>query len=468
VLVGAFGETVVVDWGLAKELTTVQEPLPVDALPQDDGFTQAGTVMGTPAYMPPEQAAGAVVDTRADVYALGGILYHLLAGQSPYAGTPAKRVLADVLDRAPDSLLRLEPSLPIDLVTIVEKAMAREPSGRYPTALDMAADLRRFQTGQLVGAHRYTAWQLLRRLVRKNPVALALGTLVTIAVLFTLAVLLVQQLHVRRARETKRVTDAEIAALETMIEEAHDPSDLQRLERQLEDAVRRARAAAGELVGPDAQVMLGNDELDRRIHTVLARLDADTYSIPPEFRRVVSRELYEADGNPDLMKGRDRIRRDKRRLWPIITDELNAFGLPETLGYVAWFESGMNPSAQSPVGAAGLWQFRAETARKYGLRVDGTVDERLDPIKSSHAAAHLLADGFAEFGGDATLIAVVSYVLGENRTRALLQGIAMEKGSWRSGRRSYWHLYRMRRFPQEVRDYVPRIVAAALLDDGTP
>lgn len=468
VLVGAFGETVVIDWGLAKELTASDDTLPVDVVPQSKGITHVGTIMGTPAYMPPEQAAGAIVDARADVYALGAMLYHLLAGRSPYPGTTAARVLAEVLDHAPGSLLRLEPSLPIDLVTIVERAMARAPLERYPTALEMAADLRRFQTGQLVGAHHYTAWQLLRRLVGKNPVAIGLGTLVTIAVLFALAVLLAQQLHVRRARETKRVTDAEIAAIETAMEEARDPTNLQRLEQRLEDAVRRARAAAGELAGPDAQVMLGNDQLDRRIHAVLARLDADTYSIPPEFRSVVARDLHRADGNSDMMKALDRIRRDKRRLWPIIRDALDAFGLPETLGYVAWIESAMNPIAQGPLGSTGLWQFRADTARKYGLRVDSTVDDRLDPVKSSRAAAHLLADGFAEFGGDATLIAVVSYFLGENPTRRLLQGIAMEKGSWRSGRRSYWHLYRMRRFTPEARAYVPGFVAAALLDDVTP
>jgi hypothetical protein len=304
--------------------------------------------------------------------------------------------------------------------------------------------------------------------VGKNPLAIGLGTLVTIAVLFALAVLLAQLLHIQRARETKRVTDAEIAALEMAMEGAHEPRELQRLEQRLEDAVRRARVAAGEFAGPDAQLMLGNDELDRRIHAVLALLDADTYSIPRDFRSRVVRYLHQAEGNGDMKQELDRIQRDKRKLWPIIRDELAAFGLPETLGYLAWFESGMNPSAQNSFGSGGLWQMRVDTARKYGLRVDGTVDERFDPVKSSHAAAHLLADDFAEFGGDATLIAVVSYNLGENKTRVLLQEIAAEKGSWRSGRRSYWHIYRMRRFPAETRDYVPRIIGAALLDDATP
>ena len=120
-------------------------------------------------------------------------------------------------------------------------------------------------------------------------------------------------------------------------------------------------------------------------------------------------------------------------MWPIITRELDALGLPEELGYLAWVESLMDPSAANSRGSVGLWQFLPETARAYGLHVGGAVDERADPARSSHAAAQLLADRFAEFGGDATLIAVVSYNLGDVRTRALLHSIAMEKGSWRSG-----------------------------------
>jgi Transglycosylase SLT domain len=328
----------------------------------------------------------------------------------------------------------------------------------------MAADLRRFQTGQLVGAHHYTAWQLLRRLVGKNPVAVALGALVTIAVLFALALLVVRQARLRDARETKRVADGEIAGLESAMDRAHDPAELRLLDERLEDTVRRARRAAEEFAVPGAQVALGNDEVDLRIHSVLVRLDSDTYSIPPQFRRDVVRG-FDYFNRGDLLA---RIRQDNRRLWPLIARELKALGLPEELGYLAWVESDLQPTAANTFGSVGLWQFKAEKAREYGLRVDGAVDERIDPVKSSHAAAQLLADLFAEFGGDAALIAVVSYNLGEGKMRARLHEIAREKGSWRSGQRSYWHLYRMRRLPKEAMGYVPMIVAAALLDDSTP
>ncbi len=105
VLVGSYGETVVIDWGLAKDFSekdAVPEPgsLPVGGwgIETTDTLTVAGAVLGTPAYMPPEQAAGRPVDARADVYALGAILYHLVAGAPPYEGRTPMRVIRRVIE----------------------------------------------------------------------------------------------------------------------------------------------------------------------------------------------------------------------------------------------------------------------------------------------------------------------------------------------------------------------------------
>src|SRR6185295_8555117 len=96
VLVGAFGETVVIDWGLAKDLNDASDIIDPVA-PESEGETIAGSIIGTPAYMPPEQARGDAVDERADVYALGAMLYHVLIGVPPYSPKPDTTIVAQVL-----------------------------------------------------------------------------------------------------------------------------------------------------------------------------------------------------------------------------------------------------------------------------------------------------------------------------------------------------------------------------------
>ena len=177
VLLGAFGETVVIDWGLAR-LRRGDEGAGFAPPASDAGaeatigdaapITRVGAALGTPAYMPPEQAAGKVVDERADVYSLGALLYHVLAGRAPYRGASARDLLRQVIAGPPADL---PASLPADLRAIVRKAMRPEPAERYPTAKEMADDLRRYSTGQLVSAHVYSAGALARRWLRRHRAA---------------------------------------------------------------------------------------------------------------------------------------------------------------------------------------------------------------------------------------------------------------------------------------------------------
>jgi serine/threonine protein kinase/WD40 repeat protein len=225
VLIGKFGETVLIDWGLAKEMgeaealpdtrvaaaplaANLAETMPAtvpgrsppaiaesaretdpgragdsggssdSARSTDKGrssLTVAGDVMGTPAYMPPEQARGAEVDERADVYAIGAVLYHVLAGAPPYLGASSWDVVEQVQLGPPRPLEELASETPADLRAIVDKAMARDPAERYPTAKELAEDLRRFQTGQLVGVHAYTAMEHLRRFLARHRAAVVVA-----------------------------------------------------------------------------------------------------------------------------------------------------------------------------------------------------------------------------------------------------------------------------------------------------
>jgi hypothetical protein len=169
VIVGEFGETIVVDWGLARDARG-QLPEPASELLDPEqrakgsgASTISGKIVGTPAYMAPEQARGELVDERADVYAIGAVLYELLVGKPAYTDTTPQGVLDRVIAGPPAPLSTVAPAAPGELIDIVDKAMARQPSDRYANGSALAEDLRRFQTGKLVSAHAYTPWQLVRK-----------------------------------------------------------------------------------------------------------------------------------------------------------------------------------------------------------------------------------------------------------------------------------------------------------------
>jgi peptidoglycan lytic transglycosylase D len=147
-----------------------------------------------------------------------------------------------------------------------------------------------------------------------------------------------------------------------------------------------------------------------------------------------------------------RLARSGRYL-PMILDIFKEKGLPEELVFTAMIESGFNPVAVSRAGAKGLWQFMAPTARLYGLRVDRWLDERLDPEKSTVAAANYLRDLYTVFGS--WDLAQAAYNAGEVRVQQAIQG---------SGTRDFWVLHR--RSPYllpETKNFVPAIHAATLI-----
>ncbi|MET0342412.1 MAG: protein kinase [Polyangiales bacterium] len=216
VLVGEYGETLVVDWGLAKQLDAPSEASTDGGSDSqvDATMTVAGAVLGTPAYMPPEQARGLPVDARADVYALGALLYFVIAGAPPYDAANATGTLAQVLAGPPRSLARRAPGAPRDLSAIAAKAMARVPDDRYPSARELASDLRAYLAGQIVGAHRY-AWseRLVRWVGRHRSVAVASAVFVLLALTGTSAFSLRAQQLRQRAEEARVIAEAQRGAL---------------------------------------------------------------------------------------------------------------------------------------------------------------------------------------------------------------------------------------------------------------
>lgn len=195
ILFDSDGVPYVADFGLAK------------LVEHDSGLTQTGTFLGTPSYMAPEQARdGAQVTTAADVYGLGAILYHLLAGQPPFKGASVMETLRQVADREPVAPHELRADTDRDLETICLKCLAKEPASRYPSARALAEDLDRWLAGESILARPATLPERLWRWSRRQPVLAALsltvlGLLIAVAIISTFAAVRLRQARdeIRRA-----------------------------------------------------------------------------------------------------------------------------------------------------------------------------------------------------------------------------------------------------------------------------
>ncbi len=133
----------VLDFGLAKLVE--QTPLDAEAETRMQVQTQAGMIVGTVAYMSPEQARGMEVDARTDVFSIGVVMYEMLAGQSPFAGETTSDVIAAILTTEPKPPSSFNQEIPAELDRIVNKTLAKKRDERYRNAKDLLADLRQLQ-----------------------------------------------------------------------------------------------------------------------------------------------------------------------------------------------------------------------------------------------------------------------------------------------------------------------------------
>jgi len=191
VMVGEFGETVVLDWGIAK-VTGKQDVLSGDIEKQVELLsknlprtTLTGMTIGTPAYMSPEQARGQIsaVDQRSDVWSLGAMLYEILTGIPPYMGPTPSNVIEKVIRTPPKPVRELSPDAPADLVAVTEKALQRDPTQRYQSAWELAEEISAYMTGGRVQAYEYTAWELFKRFASRHKMAFGAVTLAFLVII---------------------------------------------------------------------------------------------------------------------------------------------------------------------------------------------------------------------------------------------------------------------------------------------
>ncbi|MAF65421.1 MAG: hypothetical protein CMJ84_07170 [Planctomycetes bacterium] len=316
IMVGRFGEAFVMDWGLAKvvgsdarsvsgEGRTERAPASVvmtDRSEESDAARSAlrtldGDIVGTPAYMAPEQAAGRLehLGPRSDVYSIGALLYHLLAGHMPYEPLGEKvsslAILKAVREGPPWALEKVDPEVDGELVAICEKAMDRETGARYRGMLELAADLRAYLEGREVGAYETGALYSFRKWVLRNKtVAAALAALALLIV--GSAAVFVQQSRVASKRlqeELARTQEARTEA-ERSGEEARVRSrEVEAANTELEAQRMHAQEQAAEAQRQERLASI--QERAARLQSYRARVVAAAYSLRLNEVRVAEAHL---------------------------------------------------------------------------------------------------------------------------------------------------------------------------------
>ncbi|HVS18430.1 MAG TPA: serine/threonine-protein kinase, partial [Planctomycetota bacterium] len=296
VMVGRYGEVYVMDWGLAKirgraddkdihirgrtdDASTIVSSERSELSGESSLCTMEGDVVGTPAYMPPEQALGRVAEMgpASDVYALGAMLYHLLAGHMPYVPAGARpnnyAVWRQVQSGPPRALEHEAPQAPAEVVAICKRAMARSPSARYADMTALASDLAAYLDCRVVYAYEAGAWAEARKWVRRNrPLAASLAAALLLAVGGSASTAWVQARGRAAERVQKERADAEAAAAHANMllaqgSEAQSKAQQVRAEQQQSRAEQSERQANEER----AKVLRLSDV--RAVHQLLGESD---------------------------------------------------------------------------------------------------------------------------------------------------------------------------------------------------
>jgi non-specific serine/threonine protein kinase/serine/threonine-protein kinase len=268
VLLGPYGETLLVDWGLAKALPQEEGKTspPAGFLRPTSGaavVTQAGALVGTPSYMAPEQAGGQAVGPAADVYGLGATLYHVLVGRAPFTGPDVVDILTHVVQGQCPPARQVNPAVPPALSAICQKAMALEPANRYGSAKGLAAEVERWLADELVAAYRERWPQRLARWARRHrPVVVGAATLLLTAVVGVSLFALHER---KRLGQIEKANDILLSVFRDLDPNAEEKEGLP-LRAQLGERLdRAAELLEGEAVGEPLavarlQMVLGETE----------------------------------------------------------------------------------------------------------------------------------------------------------------------------------------------------------------
>ncbi len=217
IVLGDFGEVVVLDWGLAKVVGEPETPAAkksalgerLDDSDAADALTLEGQRMGTPGFMAPEQAEGRqdLIGIGSDIYGLGAILYEILTGMPPFADSKVTEFLKRVSHEDPIPPRQICSDIPIPLEAICLKALSKRPADRYSRATDMAQDVRRWLADEPISVHRESLAERMRRWGRRHRSAVTVGT-VLLTIIFA-GLILVLFVGTREQARTRRALASE-------------------------------------------------------------------------------------------------------------------------------------------------------------------------------------------------------------------------------------------------------------------
>lgn len=309
IMVGPFGQTLVVDWGLAKVQgeDDLQGPLLSEEIrglrEGEKAETLAGAALGTPSYMPPEQCLGLLeeVDARSDVYALGAVLYRIIAGRPPVEGDSVGEIVLRTVDGTVEPPTEHAHDCPPELAAVAMRALSHLPDDRYDDAGALADDIEAFLDGGLVGAHRYSRAQLLGRWVRRHW-PLVLGLVAAAALVITV---------VQLRRRELRSLEAERLALQADAEATRRQKIMEQVEAILADA--EGGATEPRWLQTYAFRIANLDEPVAR-EALIGRLERALSHPIPEVRQLAARALsgVEADASRQALTARLALEPEER------------------------------------------------------------------------------------------------------------------------------------------------------------
>ena len=444
VVLGGFGEVIVLDWGLAKLVDRDDDELAAVGLSDAAGanLTMAGRVMGTPAYMAPEQAEGRVdlIDARTDVYGLGAILFEILAGRPPHDGQNTAELLARIISGDTPRVRSVNGSAPAALDAICAKAMHRERRDRYERASLLADDVHRWLADEPVSAVQETPVQRLSRWARRNRTwtRAAAAALCVVAVISVVAASLIHRHHrlavvardvaieAQKMEETQR--ERAFQSAETARAAQKEAEQLKAVAETREQEVRRNLSALlvanGNILleqGDAAAALLwyikalrsaeDDAELARihrvRVGTILRMLPRPTtmWMHTPE---VAKRSVFRQTLSPD----RRRVVTAEVRGASHVCDAMTGQPLTPAMPHKAE----VTFAAFSPNGGRVATVCLDRTVRVWDSTSGQPVTEPL-PQEDQMGFVEFGADGKAEFSGDGRLIAVTGVAAGGQHRR---------------------------------------------------